>query len=56
MAMVFTLASHLRESMSALVARRVVDKQRAEDEKHRQEEEVRRPAAPLHDGARRARD
>lgn len=43
MAMVFTLASHLRESTSALVAKRVVDKQRAEDEAHQKEEEVRLP-------------
>ncbi|CED83844.1 Uncharacterized conserved protein, contains RWD domain [Phaffia rhodozyma] len=40
MAMVFTLASHLRETMSSLVARRVVLKQQAEDEKHRQLEEA----------------
>lgn len=42
MAMVFTLATHLREATSALVAQRVVDKQRAADEKHQREEDVRR--------------
>jgi hypothetical protein len=45
MAMVFTLATHLREATSALVARRVVDKQRAADEKHQREEDV-RPTHP----------
>ncbi|KAL7414224.1 RWD domain-containing protein [Mrakia frigida] len=40
MAMVFTLASHLRESLSSLVLRRVARKQAEQDEKHRIEEEA----------------
>jgi hypothetical protein len=40
MAMVFTLASHLRETLSALVARRVTHKQDEADAKHAAEEEA----------------
>lgn len=38
--MVFTLASHLRESLSSLVLRRVARKQAALDRKHEEEEEA----------------
>lgn len=40
MAMVFTLASHLRETLSALVQRRVTNKQAEIDAKHAAEEEA----------------
>lgn len=38
--MVFTLASHLRETLSSVVARRVVAKQAAEDARHAADEEA----------------